>query len=345
MDLTAGAGRPARGRASRRATAVRLALTALVIALTAALAVAERGTVASGVRSLARADPGWVAVAVAANLATFLAALAVQYGSMRAVPRPGRLLGVQLALCGVGLVPGAGGTVYVRFLRKQGLGAGEIVGAFLLMGLAGGIVRAGYLLALLPAAPAEWRRSAARWRDWRPPGAGDRLGAWTGPAALLAGLALLAAGAALMYWLARRNGAARLRTMSWTARERARTDVRAVRDVAAHPGRAACLWLGVAALTPLNALVLYAMLHGLGVGLGYGTTVAVYVLLITLAALVPAPNGVGSTEVVMTAGLVLGGVPAGPALGAALGYRLLTFWTLLPPGVAAFAWLSRRRAV
>ncbi|MQY02426.1 lysylphosphatidylglycerol synthase transmembrane domain-containing protein [Actinomadura macrotermitis] len=326
----------------RWAARLRLAVTAGVIALTVALAVGQWETVEAGVRSLAGADPAWVAAGLAANAATWIAALGMQYGSMRVRPGPGRLIGVQFAVTGVSPVPGAGAAVYIRYLRREGLNTGEIVGVFLLMGLAAGVARVLYLLASLPAAPAGWRRATERWSDWRP--APDA--AWSGPVPAGAVLIVLGLGCALLaFWLTRRDGARRARRLARGLRARIAADMLAVRAVAAHRGRAAGLWLGALALPALNALTLYAMLRALGVRMGPGSVLVVYMLVTTLAALLPAPNGIGSTEVVMTAGLVLGGVPAAPALGAALGFRLVTFWGALPPGIAAFAYLSRRRVL
>ncbi|MEV6343248.1 YbhN family protein [Actinoplanes sp. NPDC051851] len=53
------------------------------------------------------------------------------------------------------------------------------------------------------------------------------------------------------------------------------------------------------------------------------------------------PGGVGLVEAALLAGLVAAGVPEAGATAVVLGYRLISFWLMLPAGLAA--WLHLRR--
>jgi uncharacterized protein (TIRG00374 family) len=54
------------------------------------------------------------------------------------------------------------------------------------------------------------------------------------------------------------------------------------------------------------------------------------------------PGGLGFVEAGLTGTLALAGVPAGAAVVATLGYRLVSFWLPIPAGAVA-ALLHRRR--
>ncbi|MBO2452480.1 flippase-like domain-containing protein [Actinomadura barringtoniae] len=316
----------------RSVSAPRLAVSAVVAIAVLALAIGQWATVRDGVRALADVDHAWLGAALIVTLATIVASLGISYGSMRVRPSPGRLVTVQFAVTGVAPLPGAGFVVYLRFLRREGLSNGEAVGAFVLMALANGVARAILLAGSILAAP-ELVHVAASHGQWI---FGLTL---RHPAVLAAGctLAVLLAVAAVLAvraFVVRRGGWRAL--LAWHA------DVRAV---ARNPRRAAMLWLGAFSLPILYTADLYAMLRGLGITLPPGHLLAAYMIMTTLAGMIPSPNGIGSIDVALIAGLTVAGVPATAALAAVLGHRLLTFWAQLVPGMAAFAYLVRRRAI
>jgi uncharacterized membrane protein YbhN (UPF0104 family) len=309
----------------RSASVPRMAVSAAVVLAVLALAIGQWSTVEDGVRTLGDVDRGWLSVVLVVTLGSVVSSLGISYGSMRVRPSPGRLVTVQFAVTGVAPIPGAGFVVYLRFLRREGLSNAEAVGAFFLMAVANGVARAVLLAVSIVAAP-ELVRVAASHGQWlfdlaiRYPWA-------LGGAGVLAVALAVAAIVAVRRFIVRRG---------W------RADVRAVvRD----RNRAALLWSGAFTLPLLYAADLYAMLRGLGVALPLGHLLATYMIMTTLAGMIPSPNGIGSIDVALIAGLAVAGVPTTTALAAVLGHRILTFWAQLLPGMAAFAYLVRRRAI
>ena len=63
------------------------------------------------------------------------------------------------------------------------------------------------------------------------------------------------------------------------------------------------------------------------------------------AALLPTPGGLGSLDAALALALTAGGAPGVAAASAVLGYRLLTVWLPLLPGLLVLALLVRRRAL
>ena len=92
------------------------------------------------------------------------------------------------------------------------------------------------------------------------------------------------------------------------------------------------------------ATVLLVALHGLGAAAGLGMIEYARVFFVTrvLSALVPTPGGVGVVEAGLSGALVAAGVPAAPAVGAVLVYRLGTFVVPILTGTAC--WLLWCRA-
>jgi uncharacterized membrane protein YbhN (UPF0104 family) len=63
------------------------------------------------------------------------------------------------------------------------------------------------------------------------------------------------------------------------------------------------------------------------------------------AALLPTPGGIGSLDAALGLALVTAGAPAEEAASAVLGYRLLTLWLPLLPGLLVLGVLVRRRTL
>lgn len=97
----------------------------------------------------------------------------------------------------------------------------------------------------------------------------------------------------------------------------------------------------------LEALAFRVLLDGLGAGAGLGQAVVIYTMATLFGAVSMLPGGVGSTEAVMVALLLL------PALGLGLGragatlatllIRFCTLWFGVALGGLAWAWLARGR--
>ncbi|NUS15026.1 MAG: TIGR00374 family protein, partial [Streptomyces sp.] len=63
------------------------------------------------------------------------------------------------------------------------------------------------------------------------------------------------------------------------------------------------------------------------------------------AALLPTPGGLGSLDAALAFALTASGAPGTAAASAVLGYRLLTVWLPLIPGLMVLAVLVRRRSL
>ncbi|MEU6776933.1 lysylphosphatidylglycerol synthase domain-containing protein [Streptomyces sp. NPDC046759] len=293
----------------------------LLTVLLGALYVVRRHwpTVESGAGRLAGADQGWLLVGATAALGTWAASALAQQGAV--IRRlPGRLLlAAQFAACAANHLLPAGlgaGAVNVRFLMRCGLPAGRSASALAVKATAGATVRLALIAALAPACPGLLR----------PP----RLS----PAAfavVLGGLVLVAALPATPWW-------ARCR--------RALTAVLAdLRALHGCPARSAALWGGSLAFAALHSLVLIAVTQAVGLPLPPLQVALLYLAASSAAALLPTPGGLGSLDAALALALTVAGAPGAAAASAVLGYRLLTVWLPLLPGLLVLGLLVRRKAV
>jgi uncharacterized membrane protein YbhN (UPF0104 family) len=91
----------------------------------------------------------------------------------------------------------------------------------------------------------------------------------------------------------------------------------------------------------LFSLTSYTILVAFGQEVGFADVVLVNVCVALFAGLMPVPGGVGVTEAALTAGYIAIGVDSASAMGAALCYRMITFY--IPPCFGYFAMKSLRR--
>jgi uncharacterized membrane protein YbhN (UPF0104 family) len=314
---------------------VRWGLAVVAAGAVAVLAWSHRGTVYAGADALVRADAEWLALAVGATVALWLATAVAQLGSMPIRPPVGRLLAVQLAASFVNhFVPAGSGSigVNVRFLRRHGVGWMAAAAATGLNTLAAVVTHLVLLSAAILAAPTLAYRVQPAGSWGRPPGH-----LWHWLAVGVVALLLLAMPLAHPGW--RRRVVLRLAG----ARSRSVGELRGLRPVLRDPYRAAALWLGSLCMPLLHSVVLFAVLRSVGVGVDMGSAVVVYLVVSSLSALLPSPGGVGALDVTLLAGLVALGITSALALGAVLGYRLVTVWLPLIPGAVALTLLVRRR--
>ncbi|WP_165495532.1 lysylphosphatidylglycerol synthase transmembrane domain-containing protein [Actinomadura roseirufa] len=317
-----------------------------VAAAVVVLGLMHRGAVDAGGQSLADADWDWLLLAVLATTAMWGVGTVTQLGSMPVSPPVGRVFAVQVAASFVNhLLPaGSGGiAVNVRFLRRCGLTRGAAVGSVGLNSLAGLVTHMVLLVVAVAAVPSTMGMLDGRLpRVSRQQAADAVLGnAW----AALAVVAAVAAAAAALVWLrparwARSLGARGARGWAHLKRELA-----TLRDVLRHPGRATALWVGSAAAPLLHGIVLFAVLRSIDVSITATSAVVVYLVVSSVSALLPSPGGIGGLDVVLVAGLAWAGVPSAAALGAVLGYRMITVWLPLVPGACVFAVLLRRKII
>jgi uncharacterized protein (TIRG00374 family) len=324
----------ARVRSVAASSTTRLVLAFAVAAAVVMLAVTHWNAVVAGGDSLAGGDKEWLVPAVLAAAAIWVAGAVTQLGSMPMRAPIGQLLAVQVAASFANNVSpaGSGGIgVNIRFLRRYGLSSGAAGGAVGLNSLAGLLTHLLLLLAAVAISPAV-ARSIHVPVSWR---------SYVTSAAYQAGWVLLAVAVILAIVLAR---------ASWRTRlgghvVRFLHEVRGLGSVLRQPGRAAALWLGSLSTPLLHAVILFAVLRSLGVPMAVGTVVVVYLVVSSLAAMLPSPGGLGALDVTLLAGLEAVGISSSIALGAVLGYRLITVWLPLLPGAVALAVLVRRRVI
>ncbi|MFJ4932918.1 lysylphosphatidylglycerol synthase domain-containing protein [Streptomyces pseudovenezuelae] len=304
--------------AGRRRACGQLALTLAVLAAAGWLVRRHWPVLETGALRLAVADQGWLLVAAAAASATWAcSALAQQGAVLRPLP-PRHLVAAQFAASAAGQLLPAGlgsGAVNLRFLMRCGLSAGRAATTLAVKATTGGLVRAVLIVVLATACPGVLVL--------------PRLPAvWPGLAVAAVALVLL------------------LGTALWPHCRRALalvlTDLRAVH---AHPHRAAALWGGSLGFAVLHALVLIAVTRAVALPLAPTLVALLYLAASCAAALLPTPAGIGSLDAALALALTAGGAPAVTAASAVLGYRLLTVWLPLLPGLLVLALLVRRKAL
>ncbi|MGW1171653.1 lysylphosphatidylglycerol synthase domain-containing protein [Streptomyces sp. NPDC001153] len=273
----------------------------------------------SGAGRLAGADQGWLLVGATAALGTWAASALAQQGAvLRRLPGA-RLVAAQFAASAANHLLPAGlgaGAVNLRFLMRCGLPAGRSASALAVKATAGAAVRLALIALLAPACPGLLR----------PPQPTP-----TTLAVALGGLVLLAALPVTPWWARCR------RALSAVA-----ADIRALH---ACPARAAALWGGSVAFAALHALVLIAVTQAVELPLPPLQVALLYLAASSAAALLPTPGGLGSLDAALALALTVSGAPGVAAASAVLGYRLLTVWLPLLPGLLVLGVLVRRKAL
>ncbi|MGV9273116.1 lysylphosphatidylglycerol synthase transmembrane domain-containing protein [Streptomyces griseosporeus] len=312
-ETTPGSCAPASAR--RRAGLHTLCALALLVAV-GLLARRHWPVLESGALRLAVADHGWLLVGASAAAGTWVASALAQQGAVPHRLPAGRLVAAQFAAGAANQVLPAGlgaGAVNLRFLMRCGLPAGRSAAAIAVKGTAGALAR-GALMAVLalscPGAP----------RLPHVPGAAAAVGA------------ALAVGAAV----------ALTRTRCRALLAAVLADIRSVH---ARPARAAALWGGSLGFALLHAAVLVAVTRAVGLPLPPGLVTLLYLAASAAAALLPTPGGLGSLDAALALALTTAGAPATAAASAVLGYRLLTVWLPLVPGLVVLGVLVRRGAL
>ncbi|MFK4101937.1 lysylphosphatidylglycerol synthase domain-containing protein [Streptomyces sp. NPDC019531] len=303
---------------TRRRAYGQLALTFAVLAAAGWLARRHWPVLETGALRLAVADQGWLLVAATAAAATWVcSALALQGAVLRPLP-PRRLVAAQFAASAANQLLPAGlgtGAVNLRFLMRCGMSAGRSATALAVKATAGGLTRAALIAVLAAACPGVLKlpRLAAGW-----------------PALAGAGAAVSVLLTAVLWPRCRRAMALVL------------TDIRTIH---ARPHRAAALWGGSLGFAVLHALVLIAVTRAVALPLAPPLVALLYFAASSAAALLPTPGGLGSLDAALALALTAGGAPGVGAASAVLGYRLLTVWLPLLPGLLVLAVLVRRKAL
>lgn len=294
------------------------ALTFAVLAGVAYLARRHWPLLETGALRLAVADQGWLLTGGAAAAATWACSALAQQGAVTRRLPFGRLVAAQFAASAANHLLPAGlgaGAVNLRFLMRCGLPAGRSATALAVKATAGAVARGALIAVLATACPGVLRIPHVS-------------GAYAALAVGVAGCAVLAAG---MLWPRCRRAAAAVPA-----------DIRAVH---ARPRRAAALWGGSLGFAVLHALVLIAVTRAVGLPLAPVRVALLYLAASSAAALLPTPGGFGSLDAALALAFTAAGTPAAAAASVVLGYRLLTVWLPLVPGLLVLGVLIRRQAL
>nr|ADE10240.1 putative membrane protein [Actinoplanes liguriensis] len=168
---------------------------------------------------------------------------------------------------------------------------------------------------------------------------------WSLTATVVAGLAVL------LLWIYRtvrgpvpaRAGVPRRLRVAPIARLLQRPAVaQALRGARSVPART---WLTVTLAGVINWLLDMACLllaaDALHAGLGWSRLALIYLAVQVVRQIPLTPGGIGLIETSMLAGLIAAGAPQVTAAGIVLIYRLISFWLILPSGLAAHLTLRR----
>ena len=312
-------------RASVRSTAaVLLPLAAVAVIL------ANKWTlIGSGAGRLGSADGEWLTAACLAAVLTWVCSALSQQGALIEPLPPGRLLAAQFAASAANhvLPAGVGGNaVILRFLVRRGLSPSRALAALAVRAAAAVIGRVLLLLTVLVLFPGALHiRRVVAGRPALP----------HHPLLLAAGGLVAVTGAFLLLRHARRLGA-RLRGF-------VRSVAHDVRAVHRRRVRVAALWGGALAFPAMHAAVVVAVVRAVHAPVPVGGVLVAYLCASTATGWVPTPAGLGSLDAALALALVTAGASAVAATSAVLGYRLLTTWLPLIPGMAVLGVLLRRR--
>ncbi|WP_307795460.1 lysylphosphatidylglycerol synthase transmembrane domain-containing protein [Actinacidiphila acididurans] len=317
--------------AFRQRAAVKSLVMLVPVLAVAALAAAKWPLIDSSAGRLGSADAEWMTVAGAAAFMTWVCSATAQQGAVVERLPPGRLLATQFAASAANhvLPAGVGGNaVNLRFLVRRGLTPARAVAALAVRAGSAVVGRLVLLAALFAAFPGALRVS-------RLVSGGPALPAH--PLLLAVGVALtLALVAALLRYVGRLRD--RLREFAAAA-------VCDLRILHGNPSRVAALWGGSVAFPAAHAAVVVAVSRAVHMGVPVGAVAVAYLFASTAAGWLPTPAGLGSLDAVLALTLVTAGASGVTATSAVLGYRLMTTWLPLLPGVLVLAVLVRRRVL
>ncbi|MFG2824104.1 lysylphosphatidylglycerol synthase domain-containing protein [Kitasatospora sp. NPDC048365] len=278
---------------------------------------------------LADADPGWLAGAALAAVASYLVATLGVIGFVPERLPFGTALTAQVAGGFVKLVsPGGVGGIALntRFLQCAGIPTAQAlssVGASQMIGLALHLLQLAVVSSLL---------------GLDSDGPVEELPSGWILAVGLAGLAVLIVSATAVPWL-RRRVQALLRPLRAEVLPR-------LLDMLQQPGKLAVGFAGQAMVSATFVTCLYCCARAVGEQPGLLAVAFVFMAGNAAGNVMPTPGGAGGVEVLLTNLLVGASTMDKPAAFAAVMlFRLLTFLLPILPGWAAFAWLQRRRAL
>ncbi|WP_223863193.1 MULTISPECIES: lysylphosphatidylglycerol synthase transmembrane domain-containing protein [unclassified Streptomyces] len=288
--------------------------------------VQHRSLIGSGARQMFTANPYWLLTAVATTGLGWVAVSFARQGTVLERLPARRLFATQFAAGAANhLLPSGIGAsaVNIRFMTGCGLPPARSSAALALYFLAEATARVGLLLVLLVAFP-----EALRLGPLLPESVSG-----TVVAGVVAAAGVLVAGVALVRPV-RRLVVTFLRTALADAR-----------SLHMRPSRALALWGGSLAFPLLQATGLVAVALALELEVRPAHVMLAYLAATAVAAVVPAPGGIGSVDAALVIALVAAGAPVESATSTVLAYRFITVWLPLIPGALVLGGLVRSKIV
>ncbi|MFH9863760.1 YbhN family protein [Streptomyces sp. NPDC017202] len=316
---------PAR-RALGSATA-RRAVSLLPLLLLGIWAAVDRSTVRDGAARLAGADPWWLLAGLVLTCLGWVAAACVRQGAVADRLPGGLLLASQVAADAANhLLPANIGAhaVTVRFLLRQGVPLPRATASIALYSLVRAVAKAALLLVFLLAAPTA-----------------------VPPVAVLPDgrTLVLAVGGVLLVPVSAAVVLALVRPLRRPVADFLRTALTDARHLHTRPGRLLPLWGGALAAPLLQACVVASVGTALGVPLSWPQLVFAFLAAGTAAGAVPAPGGIGPVDAALVLTLAGYGTPLALATTTVIGYRVLTVWLPLLPGMLVLSALVQRKVL
>jgi putative heme transporter len=287
----------------------------------------HRSVFTSGAHDLLTADRGWLTAALAATVLGWVANAVARQGTVLEPLPAGRLLATQFASTAAGQLAPAGigaSAVNLRFLRANGLPLARSTASLALYSLTESVCRVALLLILLAAYP-----HALHTAGLLPDSSGLLL------VAVIA-FAVLAAATLVLVFMRRLRGAVRAFVVA------ALVDARLLHT---RPVRVLALWGGALVFPVLQAASMSAVALALGMPVSAIHVALAYLAATCVAALVPTPGGLGSTDAALALALVAAGSPAATAASAVLAFRIITTWLPLLPAALALTALIRHKVL
>ncbi|MFF1303778.1 YbhN family protein [Streptomyces sp. NPDC058307] len=326
LPISAPAPAPAACRRSLSRLTRRL-LTALPLLFIGVWAVLDRRALYDGAARLASADPGWLLVGFCYTCLGWISASVVRQGALPERLPTGLLVASQFAAGAANhVLPASLGAhaVTLRFLRGQGVPLARATASLALYTLVRPIAKTLVLIGFVVALPGLLRL-------------GDLV-----PDRRVLFLPLVAAGLGLGATLLLLTLVRPLRRPAVTFVRTALTDARQLHTM---PSRVLALWGGAAAAPLLQASVIHAVGASLGVTLSWAQVAFAFLAASSAVGSVPAPGGIGPVDAAMVFTLAVYGVPVSLGTATLIGYRVLTVWLPLLPGVLCMSALVHRKAL
>ncbi|GGW24203.1 MULTISPECIES: lysylphosphatidylglycerol synthase transmembrane domain-containing protein [Streptomyces] len=313
-------------RALGSATARHL-LSLLPLLLLGIWAAVDWDAVRDGAARLTAADPWWLLAGLLFTCLGWVAAACVRQGAVPDRLPKGLLLASQIAAGAANhLLPASIGAhaVTVRFLLRQGVPLSRASASIALYSLVRALAKTPLLLAFVLAAP-----TAVPPVTVLPDGR----------------TLLLAVGGILLAPTAATVVLALVRPLRRPALDFVRTALTDARQLHTRPGRFLPLWGGAMAAPLLQACVVASVGTALGVPLSWPQLVFAFLAASTAAGAVPAPGGIGPVDAALVLTLAGYGTPLALATATVIGYRVLTVWLPLLPGMLVLSALVQRKAL